>query len=401
MDAARQRLGQERLAHPGHVLDEQVPLGEQGQHDQVHHRPLALDDTLDVGGDRVETLGEPGQFLLADGCLSHDAAPPGEGLGLGQVISGCLGGIGGASARRRDGEGSGPMMLRAICACFRRLARPRSVAGGVAGGVGFPMQAVVAAATISAGVGVSALAQVDHCVRGPGGRGRARRRGAVLAVAAQAASGVKGAGAVAAQSLREQLLALPGVGEVELDGEGEAPAGVRIRLAADADADGWASRCSGCSRPTACALGWTTARRRSPRPCRWWSPPRRTESEAVAAASAPARPACARLQSVRVEESASGVAVTVVAADGRQVTRDAGCSDEATGDRGHRPPRPADLRGAAPRVVVIEWIDSEGSRAVTVVLESARRPARRRGGGGAGCRGPMPSPALAWSALTT
>src|SRR4030067_66632 len=79
------------LAHPGPVLDEQVPLGEQGQYDQVYHRPLALDDPFDVGGDRVEALGEPGQFLLVDDCLSHGRRLRGSGLEVGQVLTGLEG----------------------------------------------------------------------------------------------------------------------------------------------------------------------------------------------------------------------------------------------------------------------------------------------------------------------
>ncbi len=52
-----QRLGQARLAHAGHVLDEEVALGDQAQHDQVDDVGLALDDPLDVVGDGAEDLG--------------------------------------------------------------------------------------------------------------------------------------------------------------------------------------------------------------------------------------------------------------------------------------------------------------------------------------------------------
>ena len=58
VDRRRQGLGQARLAHPGHVLDEQMALGEQAHEREFHHLGLALDDDLDVGRDGVEQLGE-------------------------------------------------------------------------------------------------------------------------------------------------------------------------------------------------------------------------------------------------------------------------------------------------------------------------------------------------------
>src|SRR5690606_41165789 len=42
-DGAGERLGEERLAHPRHVLDDHVPLGEEASQHQVDHRALALD----------------------------------------------------------------------------------------------------------------------------------------------------------------------------------------------------------------------------------------------------------------------------------------------------------------------------------------------------------------------
>jgi hypothetical protein len=47
VDRPRQGLGQHRLAHPGHVLDEQVPLGEQHGQGELDGVTLALDDDLD------------------------------------------------------------------------------------------------------------------------------------------------------------------------------------------------------------------------------------------------------------------------------------------------------------------------------------------------------------------
>jgi hypothetical protein len=52
VDGGGQRLGQARLAHAGHVLDEQVALGDQAEQHELDHLGLALDAVLDVGGDR-------------------------------------------------------------------------------------------------------------------------------------------------------------------------------------------------------------------------------------------------------------------------------------------------------------------------------------------------------------
>ena len=41
---------------------------------------------------------------------------------------------------------------------------------------------------------------------------------------------------MAAEMLRDELMALPGVAEAEVDESGESPSGVRIRLEPDADA---------------------------------------------------------------------------------------------------------------------------------------------------------------------
>ena len=47
-DVPAQRLGQHRLAHPGHVLDEDVTLGQEGDEGQPHLGVLADDDAPDV-----------------------------------------------------------------------------------------------------------------------------------------------------------------------------------------------------------------------------------------------------------------------------------------------------------------------------------------------------------------
>jgi hypothetical protein len=106
----------------------------------------------------------------------------------------------------------------------------------------------------------------------------------------------------------------------------------------------------------------------------------------------------ATLESVRVEESASALEVTVTAADGSRATGTGEVSEDglvqaviaAVGIL---------LEGAAPRVVAVDWTIANGSRVVTVVLES------RAGVKGAGAglvrasRGYAVARA-AWSALT-
>ena len=59
-----ERLGQRRLAHAGHVLDEQVALGQQADQRQPDRLGLALDRLLDVGDDRLESVGEQPDLAL-------------------------------------------------------------------------------------------------------------------------------------------------------------------------------------------------------------------------------------------------------------------------------------------------------------------------------------------------
>ena len=58
VDRGRQRLGQAGLADAGHVLDEEVPFGEQAHHRQLDRVDLAVEHLGDVRGDRVEQLAE-------------------------------------------------------------------------------------------------------------------------------------------------------------------------------------------------------------------------------------------------------------------------------------------------------------------------------------------------------
>jgi hypothetical protein len=58
VDRPGQRLCQHGLADAGNVLDQQVPLGQQGDQRQADHLGLALDHPLDVDPDLVEGGGE-------------------------------------------------------------------------------------------------------------------------------------------------------------------------------------------------------------------------------------------------------------------------------------------------------------------------------------------------------
>jgi len=216
-------------------------------------------------------------------------------------------------------------------------------------------------------------------------------------VAAAAAGGVKGGVALAALSLREQLLALPGVAEAEVDGEDAAPAGVRIHLAPDADAAavgaevqqvlsarGMRSRL-GREGPRATTDG-------SVEPSRGEGP--RTANTPVS------KPAHARaLESVSVEESGSALQVTVVDSNGRRVVRSATAVDEpglvaaVIGAVGML------LERAEPGVLSVEWGKVDDSRVVTVVLQGA---GGRRGAGAGLVRASLGYAVAraAWSALS-
>ena len=175
---------------------------------------------------------------------------------------------------------------------------------------------------------------------------------------------------MAADSLRDELLALPGVAEVELDGEAGAPAGVRIRLAVDADPDrvglevqrvlaahGMRSRVDGSAvapPPPLPAMTPAPPPQDLPPPAPAWPRP---------------EPAPAGLQSVRVEESGAAVEVTVSAADGRRATRQGAPTEEGLAAAVIEAVGML-LVGGLPRVISVDWATANGSRVVTVVLEA-------------------------------
>ena len=62
---ARDRLGQRGLADAGHVLDEEVALGEQAHEREAHLVALALDHPLDVGERSASKSGRTGAARLS------------------------------------------------------------------------------------------------------------------------------------------------------------------------------------------------------------------------------------------------------------------------------------------------------------------------------------------------
>jgi hypothetical protein len=72
VDRARDRLSQHRLAHTGHVLDQQVSLRDQGDERQADLRVLAAHDPFDVGLDLPEPRGERSRVLGPLLKLFHD-----------------------------------------------------------------------------------------------------------------------------------------------------------------------------------------------------------------------------------------------------------------------------------------------------------------------------------------
>ena len=67
LERVGQRPGQHRLARAGDVLEQEVPLGEQAGQRQPDDVALAEHGLLDVVGQLVEGLLEPGGLLLGDG----------------------------------------------------------------------------------------------------------------------------------------------------------------------------------------------------------------------------------------------------------------------------------------------------------------------------------------------
>jgi len=216
-------------------------------------------------------------------------------------------------------------------------------------------------------------------------------------VATAAAGGVKGAVAVPALSLREQLLALPGVAEAEVNGEDAAPAGVRIRLAPDADAAAVGAEVQQVlsGRGVRSRLG----REESPSAPAGSAPPGGAAGRREDDSTVPTPGARRTLESVSVEESGAALQVTVVDSNGRRVVRSATAVDESGLVAAVIAAVGMLLEGAEPGVLLVEWAMVDDSRVVTVVLQGA---GGRRGAGAGLVRASLGYAVAraAWSALS-
>lgn len=211
---------------------------------------------------------------------------------------------------------------------------------------------------------------------------------------------------MAADSLREELMALPGVADAEVEADGEITSGVRVRLHPDADADrvgagvqrvlashGMRSRVAGDDPAPVVSLPLTPPEI-PPRP---EAPPPMPEAVSeVAAGPAPepvadsgeevlpspeapaesevvssdglvgSRPS---LASLAYEESIEGVIVTAVASDGQRFSRKAADTTDAAVSAAIAAAVGALAEGRPQRLL---WVGSEtvdGSEVVTVVVE--------------------------------
>lgn len=200
---------------------------------------------------------------------------------------------------------------------------------------------------------------------------------------------------MAALSLRERLLAVAGVAEAEIDGEEDAPSGVRIRLAPDADAAE-----VGAEVQRVLAVLGVRLRVGAEEPPGPPATPAAPSGDVRGAAEPPGQgwAATPSLQWVRVEESAAGLQVTVVGADGRQVVRSAAEVSEPALVEAVIIAVGMLLEGAEPAVLSVEWTAVGGSRVVTLVLEGA---GGRRGAGAGLVRASLGYAVAraAWSAL--
>jgi len=186
---------------------------------------------------------------------------------------------------------------------------------------------------------------------------------------------------VASESLREELLALPGVAEAEVDEHGDSPSGVRVRLLPDADAravgaevqrvlaeHGMRSRLTSGDREGPPSGGPVAAADPFAPPPMMAAGEPLPEPPTAPPPDAPAAVPGVRLTALAVEESAGGVTVTVTSSDGRTATERAESTEQslfeavvaAVGTL-------AD--GRAPVPLLITRATAAGSEAMTVILE--------------------------------
>jgi len=207
---------------------------------------------------------------------------------------------------------------------------------------------------------------------------------------------------VIAESLRDELLSVAGVASADVDDDGDTPSGVRVRLLPDADAQrvglevqrvlashGMRSRVA--SDDTSPAPVVSVPPQPAPVPPRPVVPPPLPEPETLAQAAPEAavapppaipdpdarfvplpeggeRPV---LASLAFEESADGVTVTAVAADGRRFSRRAAAVSDQALSEAVVAAVGALSEGKPQRLL---WVSSEtidGTQVVTVLVERA------------------------------
>jgi len=199
---------------------------------------------------------------------------------------------------------------------------------------------------------------------------------------------------VAAESLREELMALPGVADAEVDEGGDSPSGVRVKLSADADArrvgvevqrilashglrsrvaDGGAAPAPPDEPPPAPIVGLPSMEEEIPAFFDEPTPPPPSvpppiPDDADEAAFRPEGERAAGLSSVRLEESRDGVVVTAVGTDGRTLTERCAATSEAMIEAVVSAVGGL-ADGRAPTLLAVERTRAEGSEVVTVVVE--------------------------------
>jgi hypothetical protein len=166
-----------------------------------------------------------------------------------------------------------------------------------------------------------------------------------------------------AETLREELLALPGVSRAEVDLSGDGASGVRVRLGGDADA-----RRVGLEVQRVLASHGMRSRVEAES-----GAPRAMPEETAAPPVAGSGPQVETVQavdlaSVHIEESGEMVTVTVTTTDGRSETRAVGVNgNEMAGAVAEASGLLA--VGGSPTIVSVTWTEAGGSDVVTVVAE--------------------------------
>lgn len=200
--------------------------------------------------------------------------------------------------------------------------------------------------------------------------------------------GVRERSAVAAETLRSELLAVPGVASAEVEvSEADTPAGIKVRLAPEADprrvgvevqrvlaAHGMRSRfppadeeaaeepAAADESPQAGADSGSAAPTRSPR----------IPVASPLEASETPRPQSVAVGSVSVEERADGLTATVTLTNGRSVSREAGFDPAALDSAVVA--AVTEAAGVVATVLAVEWLEVEGASVATVVVRRGATP---------------------------